>query len=152
MNKKHTPEMFVTLPTFDDDGQQVSSGILQNGKEMPDPVPTAPPVGYQAPPDLMQMIRTMIHGEKLREELLKQELETFEEADDFEIEDDPIDRLTDYERVFEPPPSPPKPVETAPPAPVAPKTEVLDTSVLGDTSKPPQTTLDANQKPAGKAS
>lgn len=148
MSKKSTadalPEIsYVTPPGIDDDGVQSTSGIAADGREYPDPVPMAPPVGYTAPPDLMTMIRTMIQSEALRQELAKQDFETFEEADDFEIEGDPIDQLTEYERVFEPPSSPPaptsadplKPGSQPPVSPTAPSTEVLDTSVLGDTSK-----------------
>lgn len=136
------PEVkYCTKPMLDADGVQATSGILENGKEETDPTPIAPPVGYNAPPDLMTMIRTMIQSEALRAELSKHELETFEEADDFEIEDDPIDALTEYERVFEPPPNP-LPAAPAGPASTAaaaatPVPEVLDTSGLGDTSPEP---------------
>lgn len=137
------PELeYLTEPSFDVDGVQATSGIRADGKEDCDPVPVAPPVGYNAPPDLMTMIRTMIQSEALRHELAKQDFETFDEADDFEIEGDPIDALTEYERVFEPPPSPPAavaevPLKSAaqpPVSPSAPAPEVLDTSVLGDTN------------------
>lgn len=133
---------YATSPTFDEDGVQATSGILPNGKEETDPTPLAPPVGYNAPPDLMTMIRTMIQSEALRQELAKQDFETFEEADDFALEEDPIDALTEYEKVFYPPPSaPPGPTPSADPLkpavqnPVSPSVpEVLDTSGLGDTN------------------
>lgn len=100
-------EEYLIKPMVDVDGVQASSGIGLDGKEYPDPVPMAPPIGYQAPPTLMEMIRTMIASEALKASLAEQGFETFEESDDFEIEDDPIDPLTDYERVFEPPATPP---------------------------------------------
>lgn len=99
-------EEYCNKPTFDEDGVQVTSGIGKDGKEYPDPVPLAPPVDYVPPPDLMQMIRTMIHSERLKQEAEAAGWETFDEADDFDVEDDPLDPLTDYERVFMPPAEP----------------------------------------------
>lgn len=115
-------EEYCTKPTFDQDGIQVSSGILRNGQEDPDPIPMAPPVGFEAPPDLMTMIKTMVHNELINRGLDEAGFETFEESDDFEIYDDPLDPLTPYERVFEPsePAGPPPAAPTVPsPAPAA---------------------------------
>lgn len=97
-------EEYCVKPTYDSDGVQVSAGIGLDGKEVGDPHPLSPPVGYDPGPDLGTMIRTMIQSEKFRLEQEQAGLETFEEADDFDIEDDPLDPLTEYERVFEPPP------------------------------------------------
>lgn len=104
-------EEYLVKPTFDEDGVQASSGIGLDGREYPDPVPMAPPVGYDAPPDIMQMIRSMVKSEQLRQRLEEEGFETFEEADDFELEDDPLDALTPYEKIFEvPTPVPEKPL------------------------------------------
>jgi len=141
---------FLQDPTFDEDGVQVTSAIGRDGKEYPDPVPTAPPVGYTNPPDLMTMIRTMIHSESLRQQLAIHDEETFEEADDFDIPDDPADPLTPYEQMFYPPDEA-KPAEAAgvaptpPAAPAETPPEVLDTSVVADTSA---TTPAKKQNPA----
>lgn len=116
-------EEFVTKPTFDDDGVQVSSGIGVDGREYPDPVPMAPPIGYNEPPDLMSMIKRMVHHELFSRAVDEAGYETFDESDDFGIEDDPGDPLTDYERVFEPAKPAPGPQAPAGPAspPVAPQ-------------------------------
>lgn len=138
---------FVTQPKLDDDGVQATAGIRPDGKEEVDPTPLAPPAGYNAPPDLMTMIRTMIQSEEIRRKLAEEDMETFEEADDFEIPDDPLDPLTPYEEVFMPPKQPePVPAPTPAPAPAAPKPEVLDTSGLGDTSPEPKKTTDTSKK------
>ncbi|AXH76277.1 MAG: hypothetical protein [Microviridae sp.] len=154
------PEIQFLVPErLNEFGEQVTSAIGTDGKEYPDPVPTAPPIGYQNPPDLMTMIRTMIHSEALRQELAQQELETFEEADDFDIEDDPVDPLTEYEKVFLPNPNAPPlnpatpaaaGVAPTPPAAPAGNPEVLDTSGVDDTSSKPQLAQPA-KTPAGKA-
>jgi len=94
------------MDNVDDDGVQVRSNLSADGRfELPDPVPMAPPVGYSAPPDLASMIRSMVRAEAFRQAVDKNDFETFEEADDFDIDDDPIDPLTPYEKVFEAPPA-----------------------------------------------
>lgn len=153
------PEITFLIPEcIDHEGCQVTSAIGSDGKEYPDPIPTAPPIGYQNPPDLMTMIRTMIQSEALRQKLAQEDFETFEEADDFEIEDDPIDPLTPYEKVFEPNPAlAKKPIaaeaagvaQTPPAAPAGTRPpEVVHTSGVGDTSP---TTQQAVKPAADKA-
>lgn len=103
MGKKNGVELEYWLaPMYDADGVQSSSGIGTDGKEYPDPVPMAPPIGYNTPPDLMQMIRSMVRSEEIRRAQDAAGVETFEEADDFDIDDDPLDELTPYEKLFYP--------------------------------------------------
>lgn len=131
-------EEFLVAPTFDEDGVQVSSGLRADGKEMPDPVPMAPPVGYSPPPDIMQLIHSMIRNEEFRKSLAANEVETFEESDDFEFDDDDEFGETEYEKVFYPsqvaepqkPAPPPSPV--VPPAPSG-----VGTAEAGVASPPP---------------
>lgn len=99
------PSSVLDMDNVDADGQQCRSVLDAHGRfEYPDPVPMAPPVGYNSPPDIMQMIRSMVRSERLAQELDAAGYETFEEADDFDIADDPLDPLTPYEKVFEAPP------------------------------------------------
>lgn len=70
-------------------------GKHEDGSEAPDPVPMAPPLGYVEQPNLWEQMREMIR----REMSLAAEAEgkeTFEEADDFDVEDDPFP-MSDYE-------------------------------------------------------
>lgn len=153
MVRKNTEfvEEFLVKPVFDEDGVQASSGIGRDGKEYPDPVPTAPPIGYEQPMDLMTMIRTMIKSEELRRAAEEQGFETFDEADDFEVDDDPPDPLTDYERVFEPPASPPAAVApTAPPVPSA--ATATGAAEAGVASPPPGSVAVQPQSPASTSS
>lgn len=106
------PEYLIP-PVFDADGVQASAGIGKDGKEYGDPVPMAPPVGFAPPPDLMQMIKRMVRNEQLMAIADKEGFDTFEEAEDFEIEDDPLDPLTPYEEIFLPRPSPVNDVKLA---------------------------------------
>lgn len=111
-------EEYCVKPEFDGDGVQVSSGIGPDGKEYPDPVPLSADIGYEPPPDLMTMIRTMVHSEAAKHVLQQAGIETIDEADDFEIEDDPLDPLTPYEAVFMPKVPPATPEKVAVPSPV----------------------------------
>lgn len=56
------------------------------GKEVPDPVPLEMPVGYETPPTMEEMIQQYVRQE-LSVQAQEQGFGTFEEEDDFEIED-----------------------------------------------------------------
>lgn len=73
------------------------------GREIPDPVPVAPPVGYKRQPSLAEQIRAMVRSEKLRDEAQAAGYETFEEADDFDVGDD-YEPNSPYEVDFDPTP------------------------------------------------
>lgn len=140
-NKKQTKEKMIIEPTFDEDGVQASAGIDQLGREVPDPVPTQAPIGYTPPTQLEQLIKQYVRRE-LSAAAGAEQYETFEDADDFDIEDDPLDPLTEYERVFDPPLAPPEEGKGAggvpQPPPQAPNAPVAST-------KPAEP-----QKPSGK--
>lgn len=104
-------EEFCVKPVFDEDGVQASSGIGRDGKEYPDPVPTAPPVGFEQAPDLMDMMRRMIRSETYQQKLEAEGFDTFEEAGDYDVDDDPLPPLTPHELIL---------MSAAPPAPTSP--------------------------------
>lgn len=112
-------EEFCTKPSYDEDGVQVSAGIGPDGKEYGDPVPMAPPVGFDNPPDLMTLIRTMVRSEQFLQRANQEDFDTFEEAGDFDVDDDPFPPLTPYEALLVKPPEDPPPVKApaAEPAP-----------------------------------
>jgi len=120
------------------------TNYMQNGKEYPDPTPIAPPVGFIKQPPLHDQIKQMVRSEHLRRAARQADMETFEEADDFDVGDD-FDPRSPYEEQFEPPADPhpaerddfvnaiaegfTKAMEPAPkvePAPVAPTTPAAD--------------------------
>lgn len=135
---EYEEEFFNVLPTFDQDGVQATAGIGEDGKEYGDPVPMAPPIGYKEPPDLMSMIRSMVQSEQLQRAADEQGFDTFEEAGDFDIEDDPVDPKTPHEALFDPPPAPPPaaPGEGAPPSP-PPAPVAVEGGGGGATPQPP---------------
>ena len=103
--------------------------LAKEGGEIVSSVPMQPPVGYNPQPSMVEIIRNQIRLAGL--EAQANGMESFEEADDFDVEDD-FDPSSPYEEVFEPPLSPEvpvasgKPVEppadgpATPPAPSAP--------------------------------
>lgn len=73
------------------------------GQFKPDPVPVAPPVGYRKQPSMVEIVRDMVQGERLRQEALAAGAETFEESEDFDIGDEDPDLMSGYENDFDPP-------------------------------------------------
>lgn len=88
----------------DADGCQVRSTLDADGRlEYPDPTPMGVPLGYRPSPTLRDTIERIMMNHQLA---VLADMEGFDspaEADDFEIEDDPLDPLTPYEAVFFPP-------------------------------------------------
>lgn len=60
------------------------------GAEQPDPTPMSPPIGYNRQPTMIEHIRNMVRSEELRRAAAAAGAETFDEADDFDVEDDPF--------------------------------------------------------------
>lgn len=75
--------------------------LTEGGLERPNPRPIAPPPGYKKAPSLSEQMRNMIRNEQ---SLRAQEMgfETWEEADDFDMADDPLDPRSPYEVDFDP--------------------------------------------------
>lgn len=71
------------------------------GKEVGlDPVPMQPPTHYKRPPSLIETVREQIRAHhRLAAEA---EMDSLEEADDFEMDDDANDPSSRYENDFEP--------------------------------------------------
>ena len=88
-NNRMTPEGEV-VPVHD-----------EMGRELPDPVPVAPPVGWHKQPSMFDQIREMVRGEHVRMWAEAQGAETFEEAQDFDVEDEMFP-TSEYEGEFEP--------------------------------------------------
>lgn len=116
------------------DGTIVSAGLDAMGRETPDPFPMEVPLHLQAGPSLSDTVRRLIQGElsKIADD---SGYETFEEADDFDIEDDPADPHTPYEAVFDPPlPQEPDPgktsVDPVPGSPQAPLEKSSDSATI----------------------
>lgn len=84
------------IPTFE---VSVQSRYLDlHGRELPNPTPLAPPVGYKKQPTIAEQMRAMIRQASF--EARQMGAETEEEANDFDVGED-FDPTTPYEHDFE---------------------------------------------------
>lgn len=73
------------------------TGALQAVSE----IPMAPPVGYKKRDSIFDIVHAQVTAQ-LSQQAAAQQKESFEEFEDFEIPDDPIDRSSPYENDFDP--------------------------------------------------
>lgn len=76
--------------------------INEKGQEVPDPRPIEIPAGFKRPETLAEQVRRLVRSEALALEAQNAGMETFEEAEDFEIDDDMFDPSSPFEEVFDP--------------------------------------------------
>lgn len=88
MNKK--------VNVIDEAVEKLISTYNENGHEVPDPTPVAMPAGFQRPPSIRDLLRAMVSTE-LSRQAEAEGYESFEEADDFNVGDDPEIMRSDYE-------------------------------------------------------
>lgn len=74
----------------------IAAHIDSLGREVGNPVPIAPPLGYKKQPSLSDQIRDMVRSEHLRQAAENAGMETFDEAEDFDVGDD-VDPDSPYE-------------------------------------------------------
>lgn len=67
----------------------------ERGRELPDPTPLEVPLNWKRPPSMQELIKQHIRSEMSRQ-AADTGMETFEEADDFDVDEDP-DPLSQYE-------------------------------------------------------
>lgn len=60
----------------------------EEGREVPDPVPLEPPIGYIEQESMFDIVRRAVHDEMVRKEVEAAGYGSFEEEDDFEVGDD----------------------------------------------------------------
>lgn len=75
----------------------------ERGRELLDGRPMEPPVGYNPQPSLMEKIRKMVYDAQIQRDLAKAGVETFDEANDFDVGDD-YDPTSPWEQYYEPTP------------------------------------------------
>lgn len=72
------------------------NGYDERGREVGDPKPVATPAGFRRPPTLQEQIRSLVRHENYQKLVDSGEIESFEDADDFDVDDD-VPMLTPYE-------------------------------------------------------
>lgn len=75
----------------------VKARLDEEGAEIVDSVPMAPPVGYKRSPTIAEMIRQQVRSALLAREAEAAGAETFEESDDFDVADDDEPLPSGYE-------------------------------------------------------
>lgn len=73
----------------------------ERGEEILDSTPMAVPVGFKRPPTLQEQIARAVRSEQFRAQMESLGMETFAEADDFDVGED-FDPKTPYEMEFDP--------------------------------------------------
>ncbi len=73
----------------------------ENGHEIPDSRPLAVPVGFERPETLAEQVQRLVRG-GLSRAAEADGFESFEDAEDFDIDDEPDDPSTIYETHFDP--------------------------------------------------
>lgn len=74
----------------------------ESGREIVSPLPMEPPVGFKRQPSMVDIIREQIRSARFAEEAAREGMESFEEADDFDIGDD-YEPNSPWENDFDPP-------------------------------------------------
>ena len=81
-------------------GRAQQSGLTEDGKEIPDPIPFAPTIKGSRAHSIRENVLSIVRSEQFRQAMEQQGQETFEEADDFDVDDD-FDPSSPYEEFFE---------------------------------------------------
>lgn len=90
MANKHTREDEDVFKTTDRYNR-----FNELGEEILNPTPMQPPVGYKKQPSMIDIVRQQVAAHHAS--LLDMEPETEDEADDFDIPDDPVDPQSRWE-------------------------------------------------------
>lgn len=96
------------------------------GREIPDPTPVAPPIGFNRQPTMVEHIRAMVRSEELRRAAEAAGAETFDEADDFDVPDE-LNPVSAYE-VGD---------DLEPPASLRAKKDAAEKAAAEEAAKPP---------------
>lgn len=81
-------------------GKPQISGLTPEGREIPDPIPLKPALSRQRARSIRDHVVDVVRSENFRRSMEDQGQETFEDADDFDVDDD-IDPSSPYEEFFE---------------------------------------------------
>lgn len=86
----------------DPESGEIISSLDSEGREVLDTTPIAPPVNFNQQPSMVEYVRNLVRSEKLRMEAEEAGMETFEESEDFDVDDD-VGIFSQWENEFDPP-------------------------------------------------
>lgn len=101
LRRKYRSFLPKTRDVVDPESGEVISSLDEEGREILDTTPIAPPVGFLEQPSMFEIVREMVRSEQFKAQMEAEGLESFEEADDFDVDDD-FDPNTPYENDFDP--------------------------------------------------
>lgn len=73
----------------------------KQGEEIPDDRPMSAAVGFKRPPSLAEMVKNLVRNEQIQRDFDTHGIETFDDADDFNVDDD-FDPSSPWEESFDP--------------------------------------------------
>lgn len=79
--------------------QRASIKSRKRDWEIPDPTPVVIPGDFERPPTIQEMLRMYLANEQVQQEIREEGFETFEEADDFEPDEEDLLPLSGFEVV-----------------------------------------------------
>lgn len=91
-------------PRIDQDeylAKMLQRSIDADGRFYPDNIPMAPPVGYRKTPSIIDLMHQAVR-ETISRQAAEMGYETFEEADDFDVGDEPEEMRSGWENDFDP--------------------------------------------------
>jgi len=81
-------------------GRPQQSSLTADGKEIPDSIPFSPAIKARRAQSIRENVIGIVRSERFRQAMEEQGEETFEDADDFDVDDD-FDPSSPYEEFFE---------------------------------------------------
>lgn len=84
--------------------KMLARGLDENGNARVSSVPMEPPIGYRKQPSMVDIVREAVRNERFQREMEEAGFETFDEANDFEIDEDGVQVRSPYELAEAPSP------------------------------------------------
>lgn len=98
--RKVYPALAKVKEIFNPDGELIVR-VAEGEPDFFDPTPVAPPIGWHKQPSMHDIIAAQVRQALLDREVEAQGMETWEEADDFDVDDDPFPQ-SPHEGDFDP--------------------------------------------------
>lgn len=98
--RKVYPTIAKVKEIFSPDGELIVR-VAPGEPDFYDPTPIAPPIGWHRQPSMHDIIAAQVRQALLDREVEDQGMETWDEADDFDVEDDPFPQ-SPHEGDFDP--------------------------------------------------
>lgn len=85
--------------------KMLARGLDEHGNARVSSVPQEPPIGYRKQPSMVDIVREAVRNEHFQRQMEEAGFETFEEANDFDIDEDGAELRSPYELAEAPSPA-----------------------------------------------